>query len=207
MVADRGEPTDPSGPEGDSLSGRRLMSAGGEHLRPGQHQLDRTASHARRCRGEQRVRPHEGLTAEPATDVGTNHPDVVGRQPKCRREHHPRTEDPLGGVAHGELVTVPVGQGRRGLYRIMVPVGGSVGGGDHGVRAGQPGIDVAHHIIRARQDPQPASGHSAPRTRRQSHSTCQDLQSQHLSIELPAHPPWPGKEATDRGHGLASTER
>ena len=88
-----------------------------------------------------------------------------------------------------------------------MPVGGSVGGGDHGVRVGQPGIDVAHHIISARQDLQPAPGHSAPRTRRQSHSTCQDLQSQHLSIELPAHPPWSGKAASDRGHGLASTER
>ncbi len=60
--------------------------------------------------------------------------------------------DGLNAVVHGEPVAVPAGVGRRRLHGVVVPVGRRVGAGDHGVRGGQPRLDVPFRLVGRREE-------------------------------------------------------
>jgi hypothetical protein len=64
------------GTEPHPLQGLRPVADGGEHLRPGQHQLDRATDDPGRERGQDHVRPDAESGPEPASQVRNKNPDV-----------------------------------------------------------------------------------------------------------------------------------
>ena len=68
VVADPGQLAVTVAAESDRLNGRRLMAHHRVHLRAGERQADRPVHRLRGERGQQRVRPGPGLTAEPAAE-------------------------------------------------------------------------------------------------------------------------------------------
>jgi hypothetical protein len=75
-VIDGDQPAIAGGTEPHPLPCLRPMAHRGEHLRPGQHQLDRAADDPGRERGQDHVRPGAESGAEPAAQVRNKNPDV-----------------------------------------------------------------------------------------------------------------------------------
>ena len=143
LVIDGHQPALPGGAEPHALPRLGPVADGGEHLWPGQHQLDRAIHDPRRERSQDHVRPGAESGPEPAAEVRDQHPHVALRYAEHGREglaHHHR---PLGRVVHRQPVAFPAGDGgeqservvglRRDGERLVVDhVGGS-----------QRGVDIA----------------------------------------------------------------
>jgi hypothetical protein len=75
-VIDGHQPTIAGGTEPHPLQRLRPVADGGEHLRPGQHELDRATDDPGRERGQDHVRPGAESGPEPAPQVWNEYPDV-----------------------------------------------------------------------------------------------------------------------------------
>jgi hypothetical protein len=151
IVINRRQCEVPGGAESQALRGLRPVADGGEHLWPGQHQLDRTAGDPRRERGQDHVRPDNQPGAEPAAQVRDENTDVVFREAEHGGEHVPGHHRPLSAVVDHEPPAVPAGHGgeqpdrvvhlRRGGERLVVGhCGGGQRGGDIAAFSFQPWI-------------------------------------------------------------------
>jgi hypothetical protein len=76
LVIDGHQPAIAGGTEPHPLERLRPVADGREHLRPGQHQLDRAADDPGRERGQDHVRPGAESGPEPASQVRHKNPDV-----------------------------------------------------------------------------------------------------------------------------------
>ena len=76
LVIHRDQPTIAGGTQPHPLPCLRPVADGGEHLRPGQHQLDGAIDDPGRERGQDHVRPGAESVPEPASQVGNKDPDV-----------------------------------------------------------------------------------------------------------------------------------
>ncbi len=142
--------------EGDRLAGVRPV-AGGEHLRPGQHDPHRTLEGlGRQRRQEHRVRgPQAG--AEGAADVGVHHLEVA----TPHAEGEPQVEvDVLRALVlvvdrqlavalphrgGGEKLHRVVELGRGGVLRLHLEFGGGQGGVGVAARVGRRGHEGPRH--------------------------------------------------------------
>ena len=75
-MVDRHQPALAGGTEPHALQCLGPVADGGEHLRPGQHQLDRATDDPRRERGQDHVRPDAESGPEPASQVRNQNPHV-----------------------------------------------------------------------------------------------------------------------------------
>ena len=76
LVVDCDQPTIAGGAEPHPLPRLRPVADGGEHLRPGQHQLDRATDDPGRERGQDYVRPGAERGPETASEVRNKDPDA-----------------------------------------------------------------------------------------------------------------------------------
>ncbi len=137
----RDQPAIAGGTEPHPLPCLRPVADGGEHLRPGQHQLDRAADDPGRERGQDHVRPGAESGPEPASQVRNENPDVGLRQIEHRCEGPARHHRVLARVVHGQPVAFPAGHRgeqphrigghrRRGEDLVVDHLGGGQRGGD-----------------------------------------------------------------------------
>ena len=143
LVVDRHQPPVSFRPEPHALPRLRAVPNGGEHLRAGQDELDRPLHQPRCERGQDDVRPSSKPGAEPASQIGNEHPHVALRQIEHGRQGLPHHHGPLGAVVHGQTVLLPARRGRKQPHGIV----GLGRGGERLVvellRRRERGLDVA----------------------------------------------------------------
>jgi hypothetical protein len=89
----------------------RPVTDGGEHLRPGQHQLDRAVHDPGREHSQGRVWPDAESRPEPASHIRSEHPYVVLRHVEDGGEGLARQRRPLAWFMDGKPVAFPTGHG------------------------------------------------------------------------------------------------
>ena len=119
FVAERHQPAVAVRFKGNRLLRHRPVTAAGEHLLAGQHQLYRLADRlGRRC-CEESVRPLIALAAESAADKRTKHSNLVRSQTKDRGERLLPADDCLRRIPHRQFSRFPIRDGRAHFHRVV----------------------------------------------------------------------------------------
>lgn len=142
-MTQRGQAAFVGGADLDVLLLLLAVTAGGEHLLPGQHQFDRTPHPSCGHGGQRDVRPDRPLATEPATDETGEDPHLRPRDAQVLGDRGLGGHDALRGVVEGEPVAVPHRGGGRRLDRVVVVGGEAERRGEPGGGGGETGVDIA----------------------------------------------------------------